>query len=134
LILVRATAREREMSVRTALGASRSRLIAQMITESVTLALIGGAMGVVLGVGATSALGHLDLHADLPLSFSFGFDWRIFFYSFAIALLAGIVVSIAPALHTGTANINTVLHQGGRGVTAGRHWLRDGLVALQIAG
>jgi predicted permease len=134
LVLVRATAREREMSVRTALGASRSRLIAQMITESVTLALIGGAMGVVLGVGATSALGHIDLHADLPLSFSFGFDWRIFFYSFAVALLAGIVVSIAPALHTARANVNTVLHQGGRGAIAGRHWLRDGLVALQIAG
>jgi predicted permease len=134
LVLVRATAREREMAIRTALGARRSRLVAQMITESVTLALIGGAMGVVLGMYAGSVLSHLDLHTDLPLSISVGFDWRIFFYSFAVALLAGIVVAIAPILHIDKADMNTVLHRGGRGVTAGRHWLRDGLVALQIAG
>jgi predicted permease len=134
LVLVRATAREREMAIRTALGAQRSRLIGQMITESVMLALIGGAMGVVLGMGASSALSHLDLHADLPVRFLFEFDWRIFFYSFAVAISAGIVVAIAPALHIGRANVSAVLHEGSRGVTGGRHWLRDGLVALQIAG
>ena len=134
LVLVRATAREREMAIRAALGARRSRLIAQMITESVTLALIGGAVGVLLGISTSSALGQVDLHTDLPFKFSFGFDWRIFCYSFAIALQAGIVVGIAPVLHTGKANISTVLHQGSRGVTPGRRWLRDGLVALQIAG
>jgi predicted permease len=134
LVMVRATAREREMAIRTALGAQRSRLIAQMITESVLLALIGGGMGVVLGMFASSALSHLDLHADLPVKFVFDFDWRIFFYSFAIALLAGVVVGIVPALRIAKGNVNTVLHEGSRGVTSGRHWLRDGLVALQIAG
>jgi predicted permease len=134
LVLVRATAREREMAIRTALGAQRSRLIAQMITESVMLALLGGGLGVVLGMAASSALSHLDLHADLPVKFVFDFDWRIFFYSFAIALLAGMVVGIVPALRIAKANVNTVLHEGSRGMTAGRHWLRDGLVALQIAG
>jgi predicted permease len=64
----------------------------------------------------------------------FDFDWRIFFYSFAIALLAGLVVGIVPALRIAKANVNTVLHEGSRGMTAGRHWLRDGLVCLQIAG
>ena len=122
------------MAVRTALGARRSRLIGQMITESVTLALIGGAIGALLGMYACRALGQLDLHTDLAFKFSFGFDWRIFFYSFAIALLAGVVVGIAPALHMAKANVNTALHQGSRGVAGGRHWLRDGLVALQIAG
>jgi predicted permease len=134
LVLVRATAREREMAIRTALGAQRSRLVSQMITESVMLALIGGVMGVALGMFASSALSHLDLHADLPVRFSFEFDWRIFFYSFAVALLGGVVVGIAPALHIARANVNSVLHEGSRGVAGGRHWVRDGLVALQIAG
>jgi macrolide transport system ATP-binding/permease protein len=134
LVLVRATVREREMAIRTALGARPARLIGQMITESVTLALIGGAMGVVLGMWASNALSHIDLHADLPVMLSFNFDWRIFLYSFAIALLAGIVVGMVPALRISKANVNTVLHEGSRGVTGGRHWLRDSLVALQIAG
>ena len=133
LVLVRATVREREMAIRTALGARRSRLVAQMVTESVTLALMGGAMGVLLGMWASYALGHVDLHADLPLALTFEFDWRIFLYSLAIALLAGVVVGIVPALRIAKANVNTVLHEGGRGVTRGRHWLRDSLVALQIA-
>ena len=134
LVLVRATAREREMAVRTALGAQRSRLITQMVTESVLLALIGGAMGVVFGMSASSVLSHLDLHADLPVRFSFQFDWRIFFYSFATALLGGLIVGIAPALHIARANVNSVLREGSRGVARGRHWVRDGLVALQISG
>ena len=134
LVLVRATAREREMAIRTALGAQRFRLMRQMITESVTLALMGGVMGVILGLSASSALSHIDPHADLPLNLSFDFDWRIFLYSFAIALLAGIVVGLVPALRIARSNVNTVLHEGSRGVAAGRHWLRDGLVAMQIAG
>jgi predicted permease len=134
LVLVRATAREREMAIRSALGARHSRLVAQMITESALLALMGGAMGVVLGMFASNALSHLDLHTDLPLRFIFDFDWRIFFYSFAIAVLAGIGVGLAPALKIARANVNAVLHEGSRGVTSGRHWLRDGLVAVQIAG
>jgi predicted permease len=134
LVLVRATAREREMAIRTALGATHSRLIRQMMTESVLLALAGGVMGVLLGMYAGNALSYLDLHADFPIRFVFAFDWRIFFYSFAIALLAGVVVGIVPALRIAKANVNTVLHEGSRGLIRGRHRLRDGLVALQIAG
>jgi putative ABC transport system permease protein len=119
LVLARATVREREMAIHTALGARRSRLIGQMVTESVTLALMGGAMGVVLGTWASSALVHVDVHADLPLALSFEFDWRIFLYSFAIALLAGVVVGIVPALRIAKANVNTVLHEGSRGVAVG---------------
>jgi len=134
LVLVRATVREREMAIRSALGAKRSRLLRQMVTESVTLALIGGVAGVMLGVCASTALSHIDPHTDLPVNLAFGFDWRIFLYSFVLALVAGIVVGVVPALRIAKSNVNTVLHQGSRGVTAGRHWLRDGLVALQIAG
>jgi len=134
LVLVRATAREREMALRAALGAKRSRLLRQMITESVTLSLMGGVAGVMLGVWASSALGHINPHADLPLNLAFEFDWRIFFYSFAAALLAGLVVGIVPALRVARANVNSVLREGGRGLSGGRHWFRDTLVALQIAG
>jgi predicted permease len=134
LVLVRATTRAREMAIRSALGARRSRLLRQMITESVTLALIGGLAGIVLGRWASGALSQINPHADLPVDLSFDFDWRIFFYSFAAALLAGMVVGIVPALRIAKANVNGVLREGGRGVTAGRHWFRDTLVALQIAG
>jgi len=133
LVLVRATSREREIAIRSALGAQHSRLIRQMITESVTLALLGGVTGVVLGTWASNALSHLNLHADIPINLSFGLDWRIFFYSFAIALLAGVVVGIVPALRIAKGNVNTALREGGRGLAGGRHWVRDGLVALQIA-
>ncbi len=134
LVMVRATTREREMAIRAALGAQRSRLVRQMITESVMLAVIGGGAGVVLGMGASGALSRLDLHTDLPVKFVFDFDWRIFFYSLAIALLAGMVVGVVPALRIARSNMNTFLHEGSRGNTSGRHWLRDSLVALQIAG
>jgi predicted permease len=134
LVLVRATVREREMAIRSALGAQRSRLLRQMVTESVALALIGGLVGVAIGMSASSALSHVNLHADLPINLSFEFDWRIFSYSFGAALLAGIVVGIVPAVRMARANVNGVLRDGGRGVMGGRHWFRDTLVALQIAG
>ena len=134
LVLVRATVREREMAIRSALGAQRSRLMLQMITESVLLALMGGAAGVGLGMWASNALSHLNVHAPIAVNLTFDFDWRIFLYSFLIAALAGLVVGLVPAVRIARANVNTVLHEAGRGVTAGRSWVRDGLVALQIAG
>jgi predicted permease len=134
LVLVRGTVREREMAIRTALGARRVRLLRQMITESVLLAVMGGCAGVLLGIWASAALGHLNVHADIPIMLSFGFDWRIFLYSFAIALAAGAVVGVVPALRVARANVNGVLREGSRGVTSGRHRFRDSLVALQMAG
>jgi predicted permease len=133
LVLVRATAREREMAIRSAMGAKRSRLMRQMITESVLLALIGGLAGVVLGMWASNGLAYINPHADLPLNLKFGFDWRIFFYSFATALLAGVVVGLAPAMRMAKANVSGVLRESGRSVSGGRHRFRDTLVALQIA-
>lgn len=133
LVLVRATTRAREMAIRTALGAQRNRLMRQVLTESVLLSLMGGAAGVLLGTVGGLELGHLDLHADVPLVLSFGFDWRIFLYAFGAAMVAGIVVGMVPAIRIANVNVNAVLHEGSRGVAAGRHRLRDGLVALQLA-
>src|SRR5258708_12532377 len=71
---------------------------------------------------------------DVPILLSIEFDWRIFLYSFGMASLAGIVVGIVPALRMARANVNTVLNTGGCGMTKGRHWMRDTLVVLKIAG
>jgi len=133
LVLVRATTRSREMAIRTALGAKRNRLMRQVMTESVLLSLIGGVTGVLLGMMGSVELGHLNLHADVPIVLAFGFDWRIFLYAFCAALVAGVVVGLVPAIRMARANVNQVLHEGSRGVTAGKHWVRDGLVALQLA-
>ena len=121
------------MAIRTALGARRSRLIRQMITESVTLAIIGGVWE---SSWACSPAGLSATSTCMPI---FPFTLRstsigASFYSFAVAVLAGVVVGVAPALRIAKGNVNTVLHEGGRGVTGGRHRLRDGLVVLQIAG
>ena len=134
LVLVRATVRQREMAIRSALGAARSRLFAQTITESVILAVMGGIAGVAIGMGASKALSRLDVHAPVMINLTFGFDWRIFLYSFLIALLAGLVVGLVPAFRIARANVSTVLHEGGRGTVGGRHRVRDGLVALQLGG
>jgi predicted permease len=134
LVLVRATEREREMAVRTALGARRSRLLRQTITESVLLSLIGGGLGIVLGAWASETLAHINMHIDVPITLDFNLDWRIFLYSFLAAMAAGVVVGTVPAVRSTRADINTVLHEGGRGATHGRSWFRSALVVAQMAG
>ena len=132
LLLVRASVREREMVIRSALGAQRSRLIRQMMTESILLALLGGIAGVGLGAWASSMLSSVNLHVDLPVHFDFGFDGHVFLFSVVIALLAGIVVGVVPAIRLARANLNVALREGGRSVTGGRSRFRDALVVLQV--
>jgi putative ABC transport system permease protein len=132
LLLVRASIREREMVIRSALGARRSRLIRQMLTESILLALFGGAAGMALGLFGSSQLGSVKFGVDIPLYLNFGFDWHVFAFSAAIALLAGAVVGIVPAVRLSRANLNLVLREGGRSMTAGASKFRDGLVMLQV--
>jgi predicted permease len=132
LLLVRATVREREMVIRSALGAQRSRLIRQMLTESLLLALFGGIAGVALGVAGTHILSSVNLQSDLPLHFAFGFDWHVFLFSAVVALLAGVVVGVVPAMRLARANINLILREGGRGIAGRGHRFRDALVTIQI--
>jgi macrolide transport system ATP-binding/permease protein len=134
ILLVRSTVREREMAIRAALGAARIRMIRQLLTESVLLALLGGVAGVLLGYWGSSALGSINLQTDLPVHFDFGFDWRVFGFATAAALLTGIIVGIVPAVRASRGNLNAILHEGGRGVVGGKNRLRSTLVVVQVAG
>src|SRR5580700_564571 len=134
ILLVRATVREREMAIRAALGAARTRLIRQLLTESILLAVCGGLAGIALGYWGSSSLGHISLGTDLPVHLDFQFDWRVFEFAFAAALLTGIIVGIVPAIRASRGNLAQILHEGGRGLVGGRHRVRNALVVAQVAG
>jgi len=134
LLLVRATIREREMAVRAALGATRLRLIRQLLTESLVLAMLGGIAGLAIGFAGSQALSTVNIQTDLPVVFDFSFDWRVFAYGLGAALLTGAVVGLVPALRASRNDINSILHQGGRSVVGSGAKLRTGLVIAQVAG
>jgi predicted permease len=134
ILLVRATVREREMAIRAALGAARSRLIRQLLTESILLAFAGGVAGILLGYWGSSVVGSLPIGGDLPVHMDFGFDWRVFGYAFGVAMLTGLIVGIVPAIRASRGNLASILHEGGRGVVGGKHRLRNALVLVQVGG
>ncbi|HEV2493284.1 MAG TPA: ABC transporter permease [Terriglobia bacterium] len=136
LLLARAAARQREIAVRAAMGATRARLIRQMLTESMLLAMAGALGGALIGSWVISGLEKLRPLGDFALRLAFTFDWRVFSYVSGVALAAGIVAGLAPALRVSRTNLNNTLREGGRGLLGdtGRHWLRNGLVIAQVAG
>lgn len=136
LLLVKAAAREKEIAVRAAMGAGRLRLVRQLLTESVLLATGGAVVGALMGMWVCRAMDRLRPVGDFPVRFGFTFDWRVFCYVAAVALGAGVLAGLAPALRVPRANLIETLREGGRGAIgdAGHHWLRNTLVVAQVAG
>lgn len=133
-LLVRATTRRREMAIRTALGGSRVRLIRQLLTESLLLALCGGIAGILFGLAGSNALGAIHLNTTLPVLLDFHLDWRVFGYAFGAALVTGLLVGIVPALRAARRGVIDAIRDGGRGTTGGRSRVRSVLVVAQVGG
>jgi predicted permease len=134
LLLARASVRRGEIAIRAAWGAGRGRLIGQMLTESMLLALLGGLGGLVVGLAGNRVLTSLPLHMDVPIILDFHFDWRVFMYALGLALLAGLIAGIVPAWRATAGDLNEVLHGSGRTTTAGGHGFRKTLVVAEVGG
>ena len=138
LQLARAAVRQKEIGVRAAVGAGRGRLIRQLLTESVLLALTGGLLGLLLAFVAVRVLRAFGPDT-LPRLNEIGLDGRVLAFTFFVSLLTGIVFGLAPALRASRVDLNEVLKEGGRGAIgggtfgSGHHKIRDLLVIVEVA-
>jgi putative ABC transport system permease protein len=132
LLLARYTSRRREMAVRVAIGAGRGRLIRQLITESVTLGLAGGILGVLLARWAV--LGLLALApVDLSRNISVAVDYRIVLFAVGVSMLTGVLFGLAPSFAASRADLTKGLREDSRSSVGGTGRLRAGLVAAEVA-
>jgi predicted permease len=136
LILARANGRRKEFATRVALGASRFRMVRQLLSETILLAIFGGIVGMLVARWAGNGLTTIRIPTDIPLRlFDLRLDWRIFTFTFLIALLTGVVSGLVPALQASRTDIADTLKAGGRsgGGSAGHHRFRNALVISQVA-
>ena len=134
LLLARAAGRQREMAIRTSLGAGRVRILKQLLTESVLLALAGGSLGLLLAVWGSAALTSLP-SLGIPRLASAGVDLRALCFTIGVSLLTGVLFGLAPALHASRFNLFGSLKEGGRTATegTGRSRIRNILVISQVS-
>jgi len=132
LQLARSTARQREFAVRVALGAQQGRLIRQVLTESLALSLVGGALGVVLAYwGAKAALAAVP--NMLPRAENVGISGPVLLFTLTVSILAGVVFGMAPALRTSRTDVNGTLNQSGRSLVGSRHRAQAVFVTIEMA-
>lgn len=134
MLLGRALTRSREISIRSALGASRSQVIRQLLTESVMLSCIGGFVGLALSLIGVHLFDQATQNVGKPYWIQFEMDWRAFAYFAVISVSSGIIFGLMPALRASRVDLNSALKDGTAGASAGRGgWLTGTLVVLQFA-
>jgi putative ABC transport system permease protein len=131
LLLARASARQKEMAIRTAMGAGRWRIARQLLTESVLLALVGGSLGLLVARWGIELILFISPNA-IPRSKEIGLDWRVLSFTIGVSVLTGILFGLVPALQAGDVDVHETLKETGRGTTR-RHWLRSSLVVVEVA-
>jgi putative ABC transport system permease protein len=133
LLLARAAARQKEVAIRMALGASRTRIVSQLLTESLLLSLAGGALGLLLaswGIDLLIAYGP----TDVPRLHDVSLDRYVLFFTFAVSLLTGVVFGLVPALQASRPDPGNTLKQDGRGLShGGRNRMRSALIVSEVA-
>ncbi|HMV84298.1 MAG TPA: ABC transporter permease [Blastocatellia bacterium] len=140
LLMARGAARGRELAIRTALGAGRARIIRQLLTESLLLALAGGLSGMLIAVWSNSLLLKVlpeDLMAipfrTISREGGLSIDYKVLAFTWAVTCLTGVIFGLAPALIFSRRNVNEILQESSRGATGGGGRLRQGLVMLEVA-
>ena len=134
LMLARAASRAKEIAIRTALGASRKRVVRQLLTESLMLAILGGGAGLLLALWGIELLISIG-PADIPRLNDIGIDEPVLWFTFAASVLTGVIFGLAPALKASKPDLNESLKEGGRGTSESfnRHSMRNLLVVFQMA-
>ncbi len=134
LLLARATSRHKEMAIRAAMGASRLRVIRQLLTESVLLSLLGGAVGLLLAVWWSDLLIALGKE-DIPRALHVGIDLCVLGFTLGVSILTGVIFGLAPAFHSSKRELIDALKEGGRGTSEGarRNKVRSALVVSELA-
>jgi predicted permease len=132
LLLARSASRQKEIAIRTALGAGRGRLIAQTLTEGIVLSCSGAIVGLLLAIGGTKTLARLDA-VSVPLLQSVHTDMTTLAFTLVVAVVTGIVFGLAPAMQAPEAGLHNALKDASRGSTGSRAWVRNALVVSEIA-
>lgn len=131
LLLARASTRGAEIGIRLALGAGPARIMAQLIAESVVLALVGAGAGLLVALWGTDALAQIPLPGSLPIRLAPPLDWSSVLFTSTLGLVCGVIFGLAPALQLARSDILGAL-RGGRGAVTGRSLVRDALVGLEV--
>ena len=132
LMLARSAARQKEVAIRTALGASRARVVRQLLTESVLLALVGGGLGLLLAMWGVDLLVRMNEN-KIPRAHEIGLDPNVLLFTLGVSLLTGIIFGLAPAFQTSKVELHDTLKEGGRSGSAGmKRGLRDVLVVVEV--